>query len=117
MDKIVIRDLRVKGILGIYAHERVTPQEIIINVTLYADTRKAGETDEIADCVDYEKAANLLKTHAETAQRQTVEALAEDLAKLCLALPGVQGTRIGVEKPQAVSFTASVGVEIERFKR
>jgi len=115
MDKILIKDLHAHGILGIYARERVTPQEIVINVTLYTDIRKAAESDEIMDCVDYEKTANLLKAHAETAKRQTVEALAEDLARLCLSLPGVRGTRIRVEKTQAIAFTASVGVEIERM--
>lgn len=115
MDKIIIKDLRVNGILGIYAHERVTPQEMVINVMMYTDTHKAAMTDDIADCVDYEKAANLLKAHAETSQRQTVEALAEDMAQLCLELPGVRGARIRVEKTQAIPFTAAVGVEIERM--
>lgn len=116
MDKIIIKDLRVYGIIGIYERERVVTQEMVINAILYADTRKAAESDEIADCVDYEKAAHLLKSHAETVHRRTVEALAEDLASLCLALPGVQGTRIRVEKTQAIPFTAAVGVEIERKK-
>ncbi len=116
MDKIIIKDLRANGIIGIYARERVAPQEIVINVTLYTDIRKAAETDEIMDCVDYEKTANLLKAHAETSHRQTVEALTEDLARLCLALPGVRGARIRVEKTQAIPFTAAVGVEIERMK-
>ncbi len=116
MDKIIIKDLRANGIIGIYERERVTPQEMVINAILHADTRKAAESDEIADCVDYEKAANLLKAHAETARRQTVEALAEDLAGLCLALPGVFGVQIRVEKTQAIPFTSAVGVEIERSK-
>lgn len=116
MDKVIIKDLRVNGIIGIYARERVSPQEMVLNVTLYTDIRKAAGSDAIADCVDYEKAANLLKAHAETAQRQTVEALAEDLAQLCLAMPGVFGVQIRVEKTQAIPFTAAVGVEIERMK-
>lgn len=112
MDKIIIKDLRANGIIGIYERERVAPQEMVINATLYTDIRKAAESDEIADCVDYEKAANLLKSHAETARRQTVEALAEDLAGLCLGLPGVCGVQIRVEKTEAIPFTAAVGVEI-----
>ncbi|PWH11801.1 MAG: dihydroneopterin aldolase [Anaerolineae bacterium] len=116
MDKIFIKDLRVNAILGIYPQERTTPQEVVVNVALYTDTRKAAQTDQIADCVDYEKTAHLLKTHIETAQRQTVEALANDLAQLCLSLSGVQGVYIRVEKTQAVGFTAAVGVEIERWQ-
>ncbi len=114
MDEIFIKDLRVRAILGIYPHERVTPQEVVLNVTLYADTRPAAESDAIADCVDYEKAALLLKQHTETARRQTAEALAADLAQLCLSLPGVQRRGCGW-KTQALPFAAGVGVQIERW--
>jgi len=52
--------------------------------------------------------------HAETAQRFTVEALAADLACLCLEESGVLMVRGRIEKPGAVRFSKSVGVEIER---
>jgi dihydroneopterin aldolase len=54
--------------------------------------------------------------HAESAGRLTVEALATDLARLCLQEPGVQKVRVRVEKPGAVRFARSVGVEIERTR-
>ena len=114
MDKIIIKDLRATGIIGIYDHERNIPQEMLINVVLFTNTRKAAATDNIADCVDYEKIANKIKTHAETSQRLTVEALAEDISRLCLETPGVRQANIRVEKTQAIPFTGSVGVEIER---
>ena len=114
MDKILIKDLKVTGIIGIYEQERTTPQEMLINVILFTDTRKAAETDDIALCVDYEKVALKVKAHAQTARRLTVEALAEDLARLCLETPGVQRVNIKVEKTQAIAFTSAVGVEIER---
>ncbi len=114
MDKIIIKDLRVTAIIGIYEHERVTPQEMIINVTLLTDIRKAAQTDAIADCVDYEQVAIKLRAHTETSHRMTVEALAEDLARLCLVTRGVQKVCVRVEKTQAIPWTAAVGVEIER---
>jgi dihydroneopterin aldolase len=55
-----------------------------------------------------------LQAHAESAGRLTVEALAEDLAKICLETPGVQKVRLRVEKPGALRFAKSAGVEIER---
>lgn len=116
MDKIIIKDLQVNGIIGIYDHERVTPQEMLINVMMYTDFRKAAETDDIANCVDYEKVAIIVKAYAQTSKRLTVEALAEDIARLCLEISGVQRVNIRVEKTQAISYTASVGVEIEREK-
>jgi FolB domain-containing protein len=116
MDKIFIKDLRVNNIIGIYDYERTTPQEMIINVNIYTDIRKAAETDNISECVDYEKVANIIRTHAQTAKRLTVEALAEDIARLCLAIPRVERVNVKLEKTQALAFTASVGVEIERTK-
>ena len=114
MDKVFIRDLRVRGILGIHDWERVTPREIVINVTFFTDTRQAGRSDELADCVDYSAMAKKIRAHAESAARMTVEALANDLANLCLQDPKVQKVLVRVEKPGAVPEAASVGVEIER---
>jgi len=116
MDKVLITDLSARGIIGINDWEREKPQEILINITLYADLRKAGQSDDIADCVNYRTVAKRAQQHAETAARLTVEALAADLARLCLEEPGVQKVTVRVEKPGAVRFARSVGVEIERTR-
>jgi len=54
---------------------------------------------------------------AEQAKRFTLEALAEDIAQLCLEDPRVLKTTVRVEKPGAVRFSQSVGVEIERNRK
>jgi FolB domain-containing protein len=115
MDQIIIKDLLVRGVIGISERERERPQDIVINVTIFTDTNRAAESDSIEDCVDYSKLAKRLTAHAESAARYTVEALAADLARLCLEEQAVQGVRLRVEKPGAVRFSRSVGVEIERF--
>lgn len=117
MDKIFIKDLKVRGILGIRDWERVTPREIVINVSLYTDTRRAARTDDIADCVSYSDVARKIRAHAESAARMTVEALANDIAELCLQEPKVRKVVVRVDKPGAVPETASVGVEIERARQ
>ena len=116
MDKVLICNLRARGIIGIRDWEREQPQEILINITAETDTRKAAATDALADCVDYRALARRAREHAETAKRQTVEALANDLARLCLEQPGVQRVTVRVEKPGAVRFAESVGVEVERSR-
>lgn len=116
MDQILVKDLLVRGVIGITERERSRPQDILINTVLFTDISRAAETDAIENCVDYSKIAKKLTAYAETANRQTVEALVNDLAKICLAEPGVLGVRIRVEKPGAVRFARSVGVEIERFR-
>ncbi len=116
MDQIIIKDLIARGIIGVNDSERVNPQEILINVVLFTDISKAGESDDIEDSVNYRTVAKKLQAHAETAKRLTVEALATDLARLCLEDTMVQKVRIRVEKPGAVRFSRSVGVEIERSR-
>jgi len=116
MDQVFIRDLVARGIIGINDWEREKPQEILINVTLFTDIHKAGESDHIDDCVNYRNVSKMVLAHAESARRFTVEALASDLAKLCLEVPGVEKVRIRVEKPGAARFARSVGVEIERSR-
>ncbi len=116
MDKIIIRDLKARGIIGLNDWERDNPQEILINIVLETDLRQAGETDDLAYSVNYRTVAKKAMHHAETAGRLTVEALAADLAKICLAEEGVQRVMIRVEKPGAVRFANAVGVEIERSR-
>ena len=114
MDQVFISDLSARGIIGVNDWEREKPQEMLINLVLFGDLTKAGQSDDIQDSINYRTIAKKVLAHAETAQRFTVEALAADLARLCLEEPGVQKVRVRVEKPGAVRFSRSVGVEIER---
>jgi len=116
MDKIIIKDLLVRGIIGVNDWERKRAQDILINVTLFTDTHRAAETDSIKDCVNYSTMSKRIQAHAESAERLTVEALANDLAKICLEETGVLKVILRVEKPGAVRFARSVGVEIERSR-
>ena len=116
MDKVIIKDLLVRGIIGVNDWERKRAQDILINVILFTDTRRAAETDHIVDCVNYSTMSKRLQAHAESAERLTVEALANDLARICLEDKGVQKVILRVEKPGAVRFARSVGVEIERSR-
>ncbi len=117
MDKVFIRDLSVRGIIGIHDWERNVRQEILINLTLFGDLSRAGQSDQIEDCINYQTIAEKVQAHTERAQPFTVESLADELARLCLAETNVQKVIVRVEKPGAIRFARSVGVEIERDKR
>jgi len=116
MDEIFITDLIARGIIGVSAVEREKPQEILINITLFTDVDRVGQTDEIEDTVNYRTVAKKILAHAESAGRYTVEALATDIAHLCLEDVRVKKVRVRVEKPGAVRFSKSVGVQIERTR-
>ncbi len=114
MDKVIIKDLLARGIIGVNDWEREQAQDILINITAYTDTRPAARTDKLEDCVDYRALAKKARAHAEKAARFTVEALANDLARIGLEDKHVVKIVVRVEKPGAVRFSTSVGVEIER---
>jgi FolB domain-containing protein len=116
LDQVIIRDLLVRAIIGINDDERKAPQDVLINIVLFTDIHQAGETDNLATSANYRTVTKRVFAHAEKAQRFTVEALATDIARICLEEPNVQAVRVRVEKPGAVRFARSVGVEIERSR-
>jgi len=116
VDRVIIKDLLARGIIGVNDWEREKPQDILINIVAFTDTRGAAASDDLNSSVNYRTLAHKVREHAESASRFTVEALADDLAALCLEDPAVAGVRVRVEKPRAVRFAASVGVEIERYR-
>lgn len=116
MDEIFINDLLIRGVIGISEREREQPQDILVNIVIYSDIHKAGATDNVNDSVNYRTVAKKILAHTEKVSRYTVEALATDIAGLCLEESGVLGVKVRVEKPGAVRFSRSVGVEITRIK-
>jgi FolB domain-containing protein len=114
-DQIHIKDLLLRGIIGINDWEREKPQDILINLTIFCDLSAAGVSDDVQDSVNYRTLTKQVIDHVESRERFTVEALAGDIASLCLATDGVEGVRVRVEKPGALRFARSVGVEIERY--
>lgn len=113
-DHILIRDLLLRGIIGINEWEREKEQDILINITLSGNLMPAGASDSIEDTINYRTITKQIIAHVEQAKRHTVEALAQDIAVICLQSEGVEAARVRVEKPGALRFAHSVGVEIER---
>jgi FolB domain-containing protein len=113
-DRIEIRDLLVRGLIGLHEWERRGKQDILISMTLFTDLRRCGASDNVADSVNYSAVVRKVHDFVESSQRFTVEALATDIARICLGFGGVQRVRVRVEKPSAERFVDGIGVEIER---
>ncbi len=113
-DKILIKDLLIRGVIGIHDWEREKKQDILINIEMEADCRPAGQSDEFRDAVDYRAATKAVIALVEGSEFFLVEKMAEEIAKICLEDSRVTLVRVRVEKPGAVRFSRSVGVEVER---
>jgi dihydroneopterin aldolase/D-erythro-7,8-dihydroneopterin triphosphate epimerase len=116
MDRILIKDLLVRCILGIGAEERREKQDVLISVVLFADLTKAGRSDSSEDTVDYRAVKKDILAAVDGSQYHLAEALAERVAETCLAHAAVQRVQVTVEKPGALRFARSVAVEIERSR-
>jgi FolB domain-containing protein len=114
MDRILISDLLVRCIIGIRDDERKEKQDVLINLSLSVDLRKAGRSDRIEDAVDYAALKKRIVGMAEGSQFFLVEALAERIAEICLERREVSQARVRVEKPTALRFARNAGVEITR---
>ncbi len=114
MDRIRICDLLARCILGINDGERREKQDVVINLALYSDLRKAGQSDRIEDTVDYRALKKRVLALVEDSEYVLVEALAEAVAEMCLGQPGVRQVDVRVDKPHALRFATTVAVEITR---
>lgn len=115
-DQILIKDLLLRGIVGINDWEREKRQDILINITLTGDLSTAGQTDAIEDTINYRTITKRVIEMVENGEPYTVERLAARIAEICLDAQGVLRARVRVEKPGALRFARSVGVEIERTR-
>ncbi|MGD0090722.1 MAG: dihydroneopterin aldolase [Planctomycetota bacterium] len=114
MDAIHIRDLLLRCVVGIYPEERRAKQDVLINITLFADLSAACRSDRIEDTVDYKAIKKEVIAAVEVSEFQLIERLAELVASLCLKEERVVRVRVLVEKPGALRFARTVGVEIVR---
>jgi dihydroneopterin aldolase / 2-amino-4-hydroxy-6-hydroxymethyldihydropteridine diphosphokinase len=115
-DLIHIKDLKLRTIVGINREERENRQDVLINIALEADTRPAGRSDAIEDAVNYRTIAKRVIRMVEASRFYLVERLAAEIASICLADERVVAARVTLEKPGALRFARSVGVEILRTR-
>lgn len=116
MDRILINDLTARCIIGINDDERREKQDVVINLAIYADLKKACTTDIFEDTVDYRAMKKKILAMTEESSYFLVEALAEKIAGICLDHQRVKKVRVRVDKPSALRFARTVGVEIKRAK-
>lgn len=112
--RILVRDLVLKCLIGIHAHELLAPQRVRINVEMAVLEQAGPSSDDIANVVSYEDVIEGIKRLLAEGHINLVETLAEKIASLCLVDSRVRSARIRVEKLDVYAEAASVGIEIER---
>ena len=114
MDIVEIIGLRVRTEVGFSPHELGKQQELNITMHLRTSFKKAGETDRVEDTINYKTIAKDVLFHVENKKYNLIEAIATDVARICVVRHGVQSVQVIVEKPNALRFSESSAVTIER---
>ena len=115
MDKIIIKGLKTKCIIGDYDWERERRQKIILDLELETDLREASEADELnASMLDYNQLAKEVLKFVEKSSFHLIETLAEAIAKLCLEKFPIDAIRVRLEKPGAIKAADAAIIEICR---
>lgn len=121
-----MKDLLISTILGVNPWERVDKQVIKLNLVVYSGLerlRQASITEgekknQVLDVVNrphnYRTIVRSISDYVEESSYKTVESLATSIARVAVLRNRVEKIKVRVDKPSAIMFAKSAGVEVER---
>lgn len=84
-DRIVIRNLAVPTVIGVYDFERNASQTLRLDITLYTDISAAGRSDDLAHTLNYAAVAETTLAFGAQASYELLEAFAYQLCDTLFA--------------------------------
>ena len=114
MDSILVRDLRVEVLIGIYKRERYLAQTVSIDLDIGIPGTTVFASDKVADTIDYAQVALKIKELAGTGHFRLVETFADRIAKLLIEDFKAPWVKVSAAKIGILPNAKFVGVSIER---
>ena len=124
LDKICIRNLEFRSVLGVDSWERAKEQPLLLSLTIYTDCRVAGRDDALQHSINYGTLCKLMVkyVHEHEGQFKSIEALAHALCAMVLqrysdTVEGqvMGGVTVELMKPKALLHASGVGVLMTRL--
>lgn len=116
-DRIYVRDLSLRCIIGIFPEERKNRQDVVVNLVLEGPFSGAAKSDKIEDTANYKTITKQIIQLVEESEFFLIETLAEKISAVCLSDPLVMRAQVTLDKPGALRFARSVAVEIVRERQ
>ncbi len=116
-DSIYLYGMKFFGYHGALKEENVIGQRFEVDIILKVDLKKAGQSDNLNDTVNYAEVYNEVKHCVENKKFKLIERLAEDIAENILEkFDIVDSLSVKVKKPEApiVGMFDFVGVKVKR---
>jgi dihydroneopterin aldolase len=116
-DRIELRGLRVVTIVGVLPEERVRAQPLELDLDIYGDFSAAGESDDLAETINYGTVTELVTNVCHREHAQVLERLAHCVAAELAALDGALAATATVRKlrPPVPEDLNSSAVRVTRF--
>ena len=115
-DRIVLRGIAVEALIGCFDWERTAKRPLLVDLEIACDLSDASSSDRLEDTVDYFGLTQRVREVCAASSYRLIEALAGEIARLCLAAPRVLAVTVTVRKPGALEGVADVAVVLERAR-
>ncbi|MFT5795067.1 MAG: FolB domain-containing protein [Ulvibacter sp.] len=114
--KLEIKDLKINAIIGIHEQEKISKQPLIIDLTIYFDSKSAIETDNINDVVDYYDMSADLINFVSNSKFELIETLSSKILERVLSNKKIKKAILSIAKPKALEdFGAMVKITNESY--
>ncbi|MBR9726605.1 dihydroneopterin aldolase [Shewanella intestini] len=114
MDKVLIRELKIETVIGVYEWEKVIQQTLLVDLDMAWDNQKPAASDDYQHALCYETVSKRIIALISERPIELIETVAEMIANCVMTEFNVTWLKVKVMKPGAVPMAQAVGVEIER---
>jgi len=117
MDKIHIKNLKIAGKHGVYDFEKKQNRFFEIDAVICLSLKKAGESDNLKDTIDYVEVVNLITEIFKEKDCKLIEAVAESICSTLLDSYPINKIKLKIRKPHAPidADFETIQVSITRF--
>jgi dihydroneopterin aldolase len=113
-DSLFLEDFRIHCIIGDLPYEREQPQDILLNMEIFCDTRLAAKTDNLDDTVNYVAVMDAVRAALIDAKCKMIERAAQLAIDTTFAQDErILAVTVTLRKPHALN-QAIAGIRIHR---
>lgn len=116
METIYIHGLEVSTLIGVYDWERTRQTTLLFDLAMDADLKAAMLSDDVADTIDYAKAAAFVQQVAAQCQFELLEALAHKVLDALFNAYPVQKVTLTITKPDILPDARAVAISFSRAR-
>lgn len=110
---ILIKNLRVDTVIGVYEHEKTAPQALKLDLELRLDARRAAHSDALADTVDYDEVCAGVRDFGRRHQFELLERFTYELSAELMRRFPLRSLSLTAWKSIAGLLPAEIAVRVE----